>query len=252
MNRVLRRWVPLLAVGLLVAAAWLASTLATPQIDGAPVSPLRPASTSGEAASPSASSSGSASAPTSLAEDVTEVDTPDERTGLVVVIGLILVLGVVGIIGWIVVRRRVAAAKDEPVVVVRKVAPKPAEQSRKTIVEAVDAGISDLFDAEAEPRVAVIACWVRLERAAAEVGTPRQVGDSPTDLVARLLYAHRVSPQTLDGLAAVYRESRYARHVIDENMRVSAVQALRQLRAELGGELAAVGATGSLSRRREG
>jgi len=33
----------------------------------------------------------------------------------------------------------------------------------------------------------------------------------------------------------VYREARYATHVIDEHMRATAVDSLRQLRAELAG-----------------
>jgi hypothetical protein len=42
-----------------------------------------------------------------------------------------------------------------------------------------------------------------------------------------------VSRPVLDGFAAAYREARYATHVVDEQMRATAINALRQLRAEL-------------------
>ena len=103
----------------------------------------------------------------------------------------------------------------------------------REVTAAVDAGLADLSDADADPRRAVIACWVLLEQAAAAAGTARAVGDTPADLVGRLLAAHQVSGPVLDRFAAVYREARYATHVVDEPMRTTAVSALRQLRTEL-------------------
>jgi hypothetical protein len=79
----------------------------------------------------------------------------------------------------------------------------------------------------------VIACWLRLEQAAAAAGTPRQVGDSPTDLVARLLHAHQISADVLAALANVYREARYATHAVDDRMRAQARSALQRIRTEL-------------------
>ena len=66
----------------------------------------------------------------------------------------------------------------------------PATATAEDVVAALDAGLADLSDTDADPRRAVIACWVRLEQAAAAAGTPAQPGDSPTDLVARLLHEH--------------------------------------------------------------
>jgi hypothetical protein len=83
----------------------------------------------------------------------------------------------------------------------------------------------------------VIACWVRLEEAAAAAGTPRQPGDTPTDLVTRLLAEHRVSAALLARLAQVYRRARYATHSVDESMRGDARDALQRLRADLAAEV---------------
>jgi Domain of unknown function (DUF4129) len=115
------------------------------------------------------------------------------------------------------------------------VEPAPARplNRREAVLAAVDAGLSDLDDNDLDPRRAVIACWVRLEQAAAAAGTPREVGDSPADLVVRLLGAHQVSAHVLYPLADVYRLARYATHTVDASMRDQARSALRQLRAEL-------------------
>ncbi len=74
---------------------------------------------------------------------------------------------------------------------------------------------------------------MRLEQAAAAAGTPRQPGDTPGDLVGRLLAEQRVDAAVLADLAAVYREARYATHTVDERMRADARQALQRLRADL-------------------
>jgi len=105
--------------------------------------------------------------------------------------------------------------------------------STAEVVAAVDAGLVDLADADAAPRHAVIACWVRLEQAAAAAGTPRQIADTPTDLVTRLLAGHAISAGVLSVFAGVYREARYATHVVDERMREQARSALSRLRGEL-------------------
>jgi hypothetical protein len=73
-----------------------------------------------------------------------------------------------------------------------------------------------------------------LEQAAAAAGTPRHAGDSPTDLVGRLLAEQQVDARVLAALAAVYREARYATHAVDDQMRAQARSALERLRADLG------------------
>ncbi|GAB3139542.1 hypothetical protein GCM10027290_08900 [Micromonospora sonneratiae] len=108
------------------------------------------------------------------------------------------------------------------------------------VVDALDAGLVELSDSDTDPRRAVIACWVRLEQTAAAAGLPRQVGDTPTDLVSRLLRARAsVSADVLAEFAHVYREARYATRVVDERMRGQARSALQRLRAELTAEVGA-------------
>lgn len=108
--------------------------------------------------------------------------------------------------------------------------PRTAEE----LVAALDAGLEELSDTDRDPRRAVIACWVRLEQAAAAAGTPRHPGDSPTDLVGRLLNEQQVDARVLAALLEVYRQARYATHTVDNQMRQQARSALERLRADLG------------------
>jgi hypothetical protein len=115
--------------------------------------------------------------------------------------------------------------------------PAPVMTSQPTaeeLVAAVDAGLEDLSDTDRDPRRAVIACWVRLEQAAAAAGTPRHPGDTPTELVSRLLAEQRVDAGLLSAMRDVYREARYATHAVDDRMRAEARSALQRLRADLG------------------
>jgi hypothetical protein len=101
------------------------------------------------------------------------------------------------------------------------------------VVAAIEAGLLELDEDGTDPRRAVIACWVRLERAAAGAGTARQKGDTSTDLVLRLLTGHRLSESVLTGFADVYRRARYASREVDETMRDQARSALTRLHGEL-------------------
>ncbi|HEX6497994.1 MAG TPA: DUF4129 domain-containing protein [Micromonosporaceae bacterium] len=142
-----------------------------------------------------------------------------------------VVVVVVGLLIWALLRDRLSVRRSA--LRFEQNPQAPQARHRDEVVAAVDAGLSDLRDDDADPRRAVIACWVRLEQAAAAAGTPRQPGDTSTDLVRRLLAAHQVSAGVLDDLAGVYRLARYATHTVDPSMRDRARTALRHLRAEL-------------------
>jgi hypothetical protein len=107
-----------------------------------------------------------------------------------------------------------------------------ADELRARLRGEVAAGLEDL-DETGDPRRAVIACWLRLERAVAEAGTPRRRAETPADLVTRVLAEHRVRPAGLQRLSALYREARYSRHELDEGVRGSARAALDDVRRDL-------------------
>ncbi|GAB3402437.1 DUF4129 domain-containing protein [Flindersiella endophytica] len=105
--------------------------------------------------------------------------------------------------------------------------------SEQAVRSAVDTGIGELDDESADPRRAVIACWLRLEAAATSAGVEHPPQDAPADLVTRLLEHYDVSRPLLLGFADLYRQARYAPADVDDAMRVQARETLVRLRAEL-------------------
>ncbi|MBQ1074573.1 DUF4129 domain-containing protein [Micromonospora sp. C31] len=231
---ILRRWWPVAAVVLLLAVAALSSAHSSigasripPATDNIPYVPEYPT------AEPS---------PSIPVEPRDTAEATGARipgwlvTAVVVLVGLAL-LGAFGYLAWTLVRgamRRTTRAL-------------PARRPRRTpegtareVAAALDAGLEELDDRDTDPRTAVIACWVRLEEAAAGAGVPRLTGDTPTDLVTRLLVGDPsagipaiASADVLAEFARVYREARYATREVDEGTRDQARAALRRLRGEL-------------------
>jgi len=221
-----RRWWPLAAVLVLLFVTSLAATRSAPQLDqldpkATPTTdpPLLPTTEpSVVVASPQ---------PTEAARGLPEW----LGTVALLVIGVVALV-LVGIVVWALVRDQAKrrARRKGKLVAPRRDGTRTAEE----LVAALDAGIEELSDTDRDPRRAVIACWVRLEQAAAAAGTPRNPGDSPTDLVGRLLREQRVNARVLAALLEVYRQARYATHTVDDQMRRQALSALEQLRADLG------------------
>ena len=220
-----RRWWPLAAVLVLLFVTSLAATHSAPQLEQiqpdateTPPPPLLPTS------APRVTTG--ATQPAGAAEGL---------PGWVGSVALVLLavggLVVLALLTWALVRdqsrRRARRAGKR---VARREQPRTAED----LVAALDAGLEELSDTDRDPRRAVIACWVRLEQAAAAAGTPRHPGDTPTDLVGRLLAEQQVDSQVLAALLEVYRQARYATHSVDDQMRRQARSALERLRADLG------------------
>lgn len=243
---VLRRWWPVaVVVGLLavasVAAAHssLGASRVPPAAENIPWVPEYPS------AQPSPSYPVE---PRDAARD-TEASIPDWIATVAMALLALSILVVVGYVLWIVVRGAVRrTARALPAARARR----SAGGTARDVVAALDAGLVELDDRDTDPRTAVIACWVRLEEAAATAGVSRRTGDTPTDLVTRLLSGEPdadvpaiVSADVLSEFAHVYREARYATHAVDERMRDQARSALRRLRGELTVE--AVGAGGMVA-----
>jgi hypothetical protein len=219
----------LLAVAALLTAAFVASAMAEPQLE------IRPAPAPTDSAAPSAGGSESASPPAHASAQADADESQPfvlpgwiETTAAAVCLAIVVVLA--GFLLWYVVRDTVQA-RGRPVTV-DKAPPGPVSHVAQ-VAAALDAGLDQLTRDGSDPRSVVIACWVRLEDAAAAAGTPRRASDAPADYVLRLLTDHQVSRTVLDRFAGVYRQARYSTGPVDDSMRRAAVAALEHLRAEL-------------------
>ncbi|AGL14608.1 DUF4129 domain-containing protein [Actinoplanes sp. N902-109] len=227
----LRRWWPLAAVLVLLTVAALAATRSAPQLERFNPDPA-PEPTAAPLLPPTAEPVTSAAVKEPVEAAGGLPDWVHTAAWIVLVIAGALV---VGLVIWALFRdvaRRRGARRG-------KRAPTRSDaRTQEDLVAAVDAGLQELSDNDRDPRRAVIACWVRLEDAAAAAGTPRHAGDSPTDLVARLLAEQQLDAAVLTPFAHVYRQARYATHTVDDQMREQARSALQRLRTDLGAGVA--------------
>lgn len=218
-----RLLLPVAAVVALLGLAMLAAAFGNPAVDVVPVE-QRPLPT----------------APGDFDDDPAEADVdnlpPDAQAPsrlpggpLLAGCGVLVLLVIVGVGWWF------ARTAPTPVqfVRIRPVTVGADPDQARRLRAAIDEGLSDLAENDADPRRAVIACWVRLERAAADAGTGRGPGDTSSDLVARVLARHQVSREVLATLAGLYREARFAPHDVSTHTRERARAALRQIRDEL-------------------
>lgn len=98
--------------------------------------------------------------------------------------------------------------------------------------EILDEGLGGLL-AEREPRRAVIAAYVAMERAMARQGKPRRAHEAPTEYLARVLGVAPSRAADLDQLVGLYELARFSEHAVTASMRDAAIDAVRGLRAEL-------------------
>ncbi|MBM2623493.1 DUF4129 domain-containing protein [Actinoplanes sp. LDG1-06] len=219
-----RRWWPLAAVLVLLFGTALAATRSEPRLEQI----VRDEPTAQAPLLPTTVPSGVRSEP----------PPPEPARGLpdwvntvaLIVLGLVVAV-LLGLLIYTLIReRRRRSGKNDR----RRRKANDQPRTAEELVAALDAGLEELSDTDRDPRRAVIACWVRLEQAAAAAGTPRHPGDSPTDLVGRLLSEQQVDAQVLAALLDVYRQARYATHTVDDQMRRQARSALERLRADLG------------------
>ncbi|MBM7784299.1 DUF4129 domain-containing protein [Tenggerimyces flavus] len=162
--------------------------------------------------------------------------------GTILLVAVIVLAAVIAaLVIWFLVRllRRLLQAQRGRIVVRHTPVTVKAAPAREVQPDEVDSaiqeGIDELDSDEGDPRRAVIACWVRLERLAAKAGAARAPGDTPAELVAHMLVAVDVSGAVLERLAALYRRARYAPAEVSEDMRAEALATLRQVRSELAG-----------------
>lgn len=107
---------------------------------------------------------------------------------------------------------------------------------RSTGPEQIDLLIDATSDArqewvrgEADPRNAVVACWVQLEEAAGSGGLRRRRAETSTEFTVRVLARWEVPSEAIERLGGLFREARFSQHPVTEQMRHEAVVALNTI-----------------------
>jgi hypothetical protein len=85
-----------------------------------------------------------------------------------------------------------------------------------------------------DPRAAVIACYARLEAVSAVVGVRRRTSDAPFEHLARLLERFDIPDTSARKLTELFERAKFSNTSIDETARGEAIQALEEVRAQLG------------------
>lgn len=118
-------------------------------------------------------------------------------------------------------------------VLFREKRPEPVMSTRgEAAVAILDEGLGAML-AEHDPRKAVIAAYVAMERAMARKGWARRPHEAPTEHLARVLGVAPARAEDLDQLVDTYEFARFSEHDVTPAMRDNAVDSVRRLRADL-------------------
>ena len=98
---------------------------------------------------------------------------------------------------------------------------------------AVDVEAARFALAGGNPRNAIVACWMQLERDAAAAALPRDAAETSAEYVERVVAASSVDPAPIRELATLYREARFSRHELSDDHRSRALAALNRVAAVL-------------------
>ncbi len=110
----------------------------------------------------------------------------------------------------------------------------PAPEPAAPLADALAAG-EEALRADVDPRTAIIGCYAAMERSLAEAGSPAAAADTPAEVLARATAGGLVQSSWAGTLTGLFRRARYSRHPMTEADRATALGALAQVRADLGG-----------------
>lgn len=108
-----------------------------------------------------------------------------------------------------------------------------ARDRQAVTVRALEVSL-DALHREPDPRRAVIAAYVAMERSLAGAGLAREPSEAPIEYLRRVLARMAGRAQDLRTITDLFQIARFSRHPVDEGMRNSAITALERLRSGTG------------------
>jgi hypothetical protein len=102
----------------------------------------------------------------------------------------------------------------------------------EVLSDVLDETLDDLR-AESDPRRAVIAAYVRMERSLASHGFPRHQSEAPHEYLGRVLGELSGGRLAAARLTALFERARFSPHEIDAGMKAEAIEAIESLQADL-------------------
>ncbi|HEV2936309.1 MAG TPA: DUF4129 domain-containing protein [Streptosporangiaceae bacterium] len=138
-----------------------------------------------------------------------------------VIVGMAIAIAVVLALTVLSRRRRPAAAPRDR-----------TRRARQDLLDSLAAG-RDALTAGGEPREAIIACYVAMERGFAAAGSAPAAADTPAEVLTRATDAGIVRSGSAALLTGLFRRARYSRQPITSADSDAAAAALDQMRADL-------------------
>ena len=110
-----------------------------------------------------------------------------------------------------------------------EVLPPPAVPTSVAASIAADAAAQHRALLSGAPRIAIVECWHRFEVHAAAAGVPRERWETSSEFTQRVLTMIGASPGAVASLGDVFREARFSKHEVGEDLRDFAVELLREI-----------------------
>ncbi len=150
-------------------------------------------------------------------------------TVFAILAGATTVLVVVSIVGTVFRRRR-----SRPSQAPAYTAHPPSQAAAPDLARAAELGLAEVNDPSRDPREAIIACYLAMERELEKSpGTSPRDSDTPSEVLARAVELHALHAGSAGELVDLFEEARFSRHVMNESHRQDAVRALTSVQREL-------------------
>ncbi|MGE2835287.1 DUF4129 domain-containing protein [Mycobacterium sp. SMC-4] len=116
------------------------------------------------------------------------------------------------------------------------VGPAPVRSGGPDLARAAELGLAEIGDRSRDPREAIIACYAAMETELEKSpSTSPQASDTPSEVLARAVARRVLRADNAAELVDLFEEARFSRHVMTEQHRDEALQALRAVQRELQG-----------------